>query len=94
MMMKRRREREAPLYIEPPDRVALKELEDLDSSQIFERGEVKRYYFSLSEIIRRYMEKIRPFPAYELTTDEIASSIDNDEDRSIVKLLRQTLSDL
>jgi len=74
----------------PPDIAALKALDDLNRSGLIEMGQIKAYYFSLSEIMRIYMEKVRPFPAYELTTDEIAACIDNDEDRKLVRLLRQT----
>lgn len=75
-------------FSEPPDKIALKALEDLESSGLFEKGEIKGYYFSLSEIVRRYMEEIRSFPAYELTTEEIAAHVHTDEDRKIVRILR------
>jgi hypothetical protein len=89
MIKTRRHKNEDALSIEPPDSIAINALEDLNRLRIFERGEVKAYYFSLSEIMRMYMEKIRSFPAYELTTEEIAAFIDDDEDRKLVKLLKE-----
>ncbi len=89
-VIRRRRKEEQPVYSEPPDGVALKALDNLDRAGLFEKGEVKAYYFSLSEIVRRYMEGIRPFPACEWTTDEIAASVDRDEDRVVLKLLRES----
>ena len=76
------------LFTEPPDTVALKTLGDLKLSGLFEKGDIKAYYFALSEIVRKYMEGIRFFPAYEYTTDEIAASTDHKEDLKVVKLLR------
>ena len=89
IVKKRKRKEEEDLSFDPPESVALKALDDLKRSGLYEKGEIKAYYFSLSEIVRRYMERIRPFPAYEYTTDEIAALIDHEEDRKVVKLLRQ-----
>jgi hypothetical protein len=76
------------LFAEPPDTVALKALGDLKLSGLFEKGDIKAYYFALSEIVRKYMEGIRFFPAYEYTTDEIAASTHHKEDLKVIKLLR------
>lgn len=76
------------LYEDPPDIAALKALDALNSSGLFEKGGVKTFYFSLSEIIRKYMERLRSFPAAELTTDEISSHIIHNEDREILHLLK------
>ncbi len=88
-MFKRQRHiKDNILHEAPPDIVALKALEDLNRSNLFEKGDVKTFYFSLSEIIRKYMEKLRSFPAAELTTDEISSHIMHNEDREILHLLK------
>lgn len=76
------------LYKDPPDIAAIKALEALNRSGLFEKGDVKTFYFSLSEIIRKYMERLRSFPAAELTTDEISSHIMHNEDREILYLLK------
>lgn len=88
MIQKRKDRIEESIYAEPPDSIAIKALEKLNRSKIFEKGEVKLYYFSLSEILRKYIEAVRSFPAYELTTEEIAAFFEGDEDRKILKLLK------
>lgn len=75
--------------LDPPHIQAKKALDRLESVGIFERGEVKAYYFRISELLRDYMGAIRPFPAAEMTTEEIAHRIDLPEDRELLRLLRQ-----
>ena len=74
---------------DPPHVRAKKELEDLVLQGLFEKGQVKGFYFCFSEILRRYLEAIRGFPAVELTTEEIALRIGNEQDRMLVPLLRE-----
>ncbi len=75
---------------DPPHVKADREIDDLIDSGLFERGDVKAFYFIFSETIRRYMESIRCFPAAEMTTEEIAKMIKTDpSDQGILPLLRQ-----
>ncbi|MFC1876930.1 hypothetical protein ACFL2E_06640 [Thermodesulfobacteriota bacterium] len=75
---------------DPPHVKADKEIDNLIASGLFERGDVKAFYFIFSETIRRYMESIRCFPAAEMTTEEIAKKIKTDpSDQHILPLLRQ-----
>jgi hypothetical protein len=76
-------------YIEPPDIRARRELRGLESRRYFEKGRVKKYYFTFSEILRRYLESIRNFPAAEYTTEEIARHIRGQQDRKLIPLLQQ-----
>jgi hypothetical protein len=79
-----------PELIDPPHIRAGREIDHLEAQGLFEEGKVKAFYFSLSEILRRYMESIRHFPAAEYTTEEIAHHIrENEADRKILPLLRQ-----
>ncbi|MDP2646118.1 MAG: hypothetical protein Q8P24_14355 [Desulfobacterales bacterium] len=75
--------------IEPPHLIAKKALEALEKRRIFEKGQVKAFYFIFSEILRRYLESIRNFPAVEYTTEEIARHMHSDNDRKLLALLRQ-----
>lgn len=68
---------------------AEKEIEELEAQGLFEKGQVKAFYFRFSEILRHYLERLRGFPAAEFTTEEIASCVDDDQDRSLLPLLRQ-----
>ncbi len=75
---------------DPPHVKAHKEIETLIASGLFERGDVKAFYYIFSETIRRYMESIRRFPAAEMTTEEIARAIKTEpSDQRILPLLRQ-----
>ena len=75
--------------MEPPHVSARKALESLERRQIFEKGEAKTFYFTFSEIMRRYLESIRHFPAAEYTTEEISHQIRKEIDRKLLPLLRQ-----
>lgn len=73
---------------DPPHIWARKEIERLESRGLFEKGDVKEFYFLFSQILRRYLESLRGFPAAEFTTEEIARHIDNDQDRRLLHLLQ------
>jgi hypothetical protein len=68
---------------------ALKEIEHLEARKLFETGQVRAFYFALSEILRRYLESVRHFPAAEFTTEEISHHLRDDQDRLLLPLLRQ-----
>ena len=73
----------------PPHIEATQKITELEKRGLFEKGHIKEYYFSLSAILKRYIEAIRGFPAAELTTEEIAKAIQHKEDMEIVRLLRE-----
>jgi len=50
---------------------------------------VKEFYFRFTEILKHYLESIRGFPAAEFTTEEIARSIADEQDRVLIPLLRE-----
>jgi hypothetical protein len=90
LWIKRRRNRRAfGISQDPPHTLAKKEIDELESQRLFEKGHVKEFYFRFSEIMRRYLESLRGFPAAEYTTQEIALSIDNQDDRQLLPLLQQ-----
>ena len=75
---------------DPPHIRAKKEIDELVAGELFEKGRVKAFYFDFSEIIRRYMESIRKFPAVEMTTEEIIRHVGrNIDDQKILPLLKQ-----
>jgi hypothetical protein len=89
----RRKRRSAKIMsttADPPHIQAEKEIDQLVAGGLFEKGDVKTFYFIFSEILRRYMESIRHFPAAEMTTEEIARYVANtSQDQEILPLLRQ-----
>ena len=68
---------------------AKREIENLEAQGLFEKGQAKAFYFRFSEIVRRYLEAIRGFPAAEFTTEEITSCLKKEKDRKLLPLLRQ-----
>jgi len=74
---------------EPAHVRARRAIEQLEAEGYFEKGLVKTHYFVFSEILRRYLEAIRSFPAAEYTTEEIAQHIRTEQDRQLLPLLRR-----
>jgi hypothetical protein len=55
---------------EPAHIIALRELSALRSEELWQKGEVKKYYSRLSDILRRYIDNRYGISSPELTTDE------------------------
>lgn len=69
---------------------AEKEIDQLVARELFEKGDAKTFYFVFSEIMRRYMESIRHFPAAEMTTEEIMRhALTNTRDQQFLPVLGQ-----
>ncbi len=85
---RRRNRRDHPASRLPAHTLATKEIHELESRGLFEKGRVKEFYFRFSEIMRRYLEALRGFPAAEYTTQEIALSIHDPQDRQLLPLLQ------
>lgn len=62
---------------EPPHVIALRDLEQLEAKQMWQKGEFKDYHSELTEIIRRYIENRYKIPALEQVSDEILQSFSN-----------------
>jgi len=62
----------APL---PPWEEALNALDALPWREWLEAGQVKRYYYALSEVLKRYIERRFEFGAAEQTTTEMLASM-------------------
>jgi hypothetical protein len=85
----RRRTTALPEYRDPPHVAARRALRELESQKYVEKGMAKTHYFIFSEILRRYLEAIRKFPAAEYTTEEIVRHIQTEQDRKLIPLLQQ-----
>jgi len=59
----------------PPWDEALQALDALPAREWLESGEVKRFYYALSEILKRYLERRFEFEAVEQTTTELLASL-------------------
>lgn len=85
---KRRRQALSAVDNIPPHQKARQAIQELEAEGLFEKGDIKGFYFNLSEILRRYLEALRGFPAAEYTTEEIAAAIRHPEDRDLIRLLK------
>lgn len=59
----------------PPYQEAVAALDHLESRKLPQQGESKRHYIELSEIIRRYVQRVFEIPARELTSGEILAGL-------------------
>ncbi len=85
---RRHNQRKPVRSVDPPHVLAKNEVEKLEAQELFENGEIKAFYFRFSEILRRYLESLRGFPAAESTTEEISLRINSEQDQSLITLLR------
>lgn len=60
---------------DPPHVVALKSLKDIETAQLWQKGQVKEYYDRVSDTIRTYLEKRFGIKALEQTTSQIINTI-------------------
>lgn len=74
LLLRRRRERPAPLAETPPHERALQALARLRASGWMESGDVQAFYVELSAIVRRYLEERFGLRAPEQTTEEFIRS--------------------
>ena len=65
----------APVNVEPAHVIAYRELEKLQSEMLWQKGETKKYYTRLTEIIRQYLENRFQVYSLELTTSETLETL-------------------
>jgi hypothetical protein len=93
LFRKLRKKKTAPEIIINPDPahvIAFRELEQLKSEQLWQKGEIKLYYSRLTEILRRYLENRYQVYSLEMTTAEtldvlVKSGFRRDEQYSRLK---------
>lgn len=89
LWLKKRSARRQSFLAAPPHVRARNDLEQLEASMLYESGRIKEYYFRFSEIMKRYLEEIRGFPAAESTTEEMSQLITLDIDRELLAILKR-----
>jgi hypothetical protein len=73
------KKRMKPETVEPvllPHEEVEQRLRELEAMGLLNRGDFRKYYFMLSEIFRKYLERRFEFPAVERTPEEILASLD------------------
>lgn len=61
--------------VDPAHVIAFRELEILKSEELWQKGEIKKYYTRLTEILRLYLENRFRVYSLELTTEETLDSL-------------------
>lgn len=68
---------------------ALNSLHELEEQKLWQKGEVKEYHSTITEIIRRYFEDRFYLPALELTTDEALGKLRNKNDAKDILMITE-----
>lgn len=78
LLLKRRRKGPSSVQlIRSPDEIAYDALNELSKSDLIVKGQVKEYYFALSNIVRHYIENRFQLMAPERTTEEFLKEMTN-----------------
>ncbi|MEQ8172995.1 MAG: BatD family protein [Candidatus Eremiobacterota bacterium] len=90
VMKKSRKEEALPLL--PPEEEAHKSIDELIKLNLLHEGKIKDFYITLSDIVRRYVERRFVIMTFEKTTDEIIHQM-RQKDIRYVNNLKVLLSD-
>jgi hypothetical protein len=72
---------------------ALNSLHELEEQKLWQKGYVKEYHSTITEIVRRYFEDRFYLPALELTTDEALGKLRNRNDaKEILQITEEFLN--
>jgi hypothetical protein len=66
---------EEPAISEPAHIIAFRELDRLRAEELYQKGEVKKYYTRLTEIVREYLENRFGVYSMEMTTSETLQAL-------------------
>lgn len=80
--------------VEPAHLLAMRELKQLRSESLWQKGKIKEYYTRLTEILRRYIEKRFAILAMERTSSEIINELKQNGDpaNEVTGLLNECFS--
>lgn len=93
---KKRQKREKPVEIvfTSPIEKATTLLQQLETKELWQKGEIKSYYSELTDIARNYIEEEIKIPAMESTTSELIVSLRKVASQKKLKLSKETLVNL
>jgi hypothetical protein len=84
---------EEPVYTSPIEK-ATSLLQQLETKELWQKGEVKGYYSELTDIVRNYIEEEIEIPAMESTTSELITELRRVANQKKLKLSKETLVNL
>lgn len=90
--MKKSHKKEGALPLLPPEEEAHKSIDELIKLNLLHEGKIKDFYITLSDIVRRYVERRFVIMTFEKTTDEIIHQM-RQKDIRYVNNLKVLLSD-
>ena len=61
--------------VEPPHKIALRQLSELEEKKLWQQGNIKDYHSEITFIIRKYFERRFNFLAMEMTSNEIMTQL-------------------
>ena len=88
-----RPQEEEPIYTSPIEK-ATSLLQQLETKELWQKGEVKSYYSELTNIARNYIEEEIEIPAMESTTSELIAGLRRVANQKKLKLSAATLENL
>ena len=88
------REKVEVIVYKSPIEKATSLLQQLETKELWQKGEVKNYYSELTEIARNYIEEEINIPAMESTTSELIEGLRNAAKHKKLKLSNETVSNL
>jgi hypothetical protein len=89
-----KREKVAEVVFTSPIEKATTLLQQLESKELWQKGEIKTYYSELTDIARTYIEEEIKIPAMESTTSELIVSLRKVASQKKLKLSKETLVNL
>ena len=95
-LLKKYQKREKPqeIIFKTPIEKATSLLQQLETKELWQRGEVKSYYSELTDIARNYIEEEIHIPAMESTTSELIEGLRNAAKKKKLKLSPETVANL
>lgn len=95
-LLKKYQKREKPqeIVFKTPIEKATSLLQQLETKELWQRGEVKSYYSELTDIARNYIEEEIHIPAMESTTSELIEGLRNAAKKKKLKLSPETVANL
>jgi len=73
-----------PEIIIPPHEIALQKLEKIKEEKIWQKGQDKLFYTQLTDVLREYFTERFDIQAMEMTSGEIISALQTDEEAKII----------
>ncbi len=94
LLFRRKKLKEAREQQLPPYEEAMKALEQLDASEILKENRSKAYYSSLTEIVKRYIDREVDDTALESTSDELIERLQLHKDAGHFEFDNETIKKL